>query len=165
MARKAVGGLAAIFGSATRGATLGLLASAERPLSGYRIAKLAGCQQTKVNAVLASLRDGKLVATVPLGANRTGWVLEDPDLRRFLRRRFRVSWSEDWLEHRTREAPRDREIRRQLSRLEPLDLSKFDGFVPRNPQELARPPEKDRVLRELALTPSPRKRGRARGAR
>lgn len=152
--------LAALFGSATRGATLGVLANGERPLSGYRIAKLAGCQQTKVNAVLFALRDEKLVVSVPLGPNRRGWVLEDPDLRRFLRRKFRVSWSEDWLDHRTREASRDQEIRRRWAGQKPVELSNFNGFEPRKPEEFVRSPERDRVLRELGLAPSRRKRGK-----
>lgn len=127
-------------------------------MSGYRIAKMTGCQETKVNAVLARLRAAELVEADSVGPNRAGWSLTDPDLRRFIRRRVRISWSEDLLGDRNQTASRGMETRRRLARLPPVDLSAFAAFVPRNSKELERPPEKDRILKALGSRPSRRKR-------
>lgn len=148
--------LTALVGSETRAGTLAVLANASQPLTGYRIAKLAACQESKVNSVLAELQAKQFVAMVSLGANRVGWVMEDPDLRRSICKRVRISWSEDLLRERKRNKKRAMALSRRLAALEPVDISRYAGFVPRNPEEFNRPPEKDATLIELGSRPSRR---------
>jgi hypothetical protein len=150
--------LTPLFGNAARAGALAVLANAERPISGYRIAKMTGCQETKVNAVLAKLRAEELVAAVSVGQNRAGWILADPDLRRFIRRRVRISWSEDLLEDRKLNSSGAMETMRRLTELPPVDLSTFESFLPRNAKEFERPAQKDRILTEIGSRPLRRKR-------
>jgi hypothetical protein len=146
-------GIVALFGSETRAATLGALASAGQPLTAYRIAKMTGAQVIKSVTELRRLEKAGFVTETPTDRGRTGWVLSDDSLRTLLRRRVRIVWSTDW----------DREIlkrvgrRRTTSRVR-IDLSRFTpapGGVP-NPEEFVRPPEKDRELARAGLRVSRR---------
>jgi hypothetical protein len=151
-------GVVALFGSETRATTLGALANAGRPLTAYRIAKMTGTQVIKTITELRRLEKAGIVMTAPTDRGRTAWILLDPSLRDFFRRRVRVVWSVDWDREvgrrvaRRRSSPR---IRIDLSRLQPSP-----DVVP-NREEFLRPLEKDRILARGGLrTSRPRRKSR-----
>lgn len=147
-----------LFGSSTRAATLSILASADRPLTGYRVAKLAGSQRIKVGAELRRLRTAGLAREVSRVTRGTGWELTDPNLRRFLRSKFAIVSSEDLVsdfEARLRET---QALEKKLAKLPPVDLRGRQGWRPRYPEDFDRPPEKDRALARLGLRASFRRK-------
>ncbi len=82
--------LTQLFGSRTRLLSLAVLANADRPLTGYRVARTAGLSKIKAYEQLrAALAAGWLVRSGP------GFVMPEGDLRTFLRRRLRIRWSVD----------------------------------------------------------------------
>ena len=83
--------LVAFCGSETRVRTLGVLANAEFPMTGYRVAKVAGVPESKV---YPELRKGIRVGIVR--KERSGYRLIDSDLRGLLRKRVRLFWDVDW---------------------------------------------------------------------
>jgi hypothetical protein len=131
-------GLQEFAGSKTRVLTLGALANATRPLTGYRVAKITRLPEIKVYEVL---RRATKVGTVR--RMRRGFRLVDPDLRSLLQKRVRMFWSEDWYSDET-----ERSLRADVAR--DVDTSWFDPSRytpdPRVAQRLAkefeRPTEK-----------------------
>ena len=93
-------GIVALFGSQNRALVLAALANASSPLSGYRVAKIFGGQKIKVNAELTRLAKVGVVSTRRTASGRRGWTLEDPDLRKLLRRRIRICFAQEWDESR-----------------------------------------------------------------
>jgi biotin operon repressor len=159
-------GVVALTGSENRALVLGALANASGPLSGYRIAQMIDAQRIKVNAELRRLQSAGLVAQRKTRDGGAGWVLEDPDLRRFLRRRIRVVFSSDWDDGR---ALRGRAVDRLLAEIEaglpdPKQSPEFyrppgwkpSGEVMRTIREKVRAPQKDAILRRYGARTSRR---------
>ncbi len=150
-------GIAALFGSETRAATLGAVANARQPLTAYRVAQMTGAQVIKVVAELRRLEKAGLVAKTPTDRGRTGWTVSDGALRDLLRRRVRIVWSRDW-----NEAAGERVRRRDSLPTIRIDLSRYrpnPKAVP-NPEEFERPAEKDRLLAKAGLPVSRRSSAR-----
>lgn len=155
--------LAAVFGSRTRLLTLAVLANAEKPLTGYRVAAVAGLPRPKV---YAELRRAKRVGlTRELAA---GVVLVDADVRALLRKRVRVRWDEEWDRARAGWSRENRRILvktlwtiRDRVREDPAFLRPRGWRPPagsaRWQEELRRPRGKDSLLRRLGLRTSTRR--------
>jgi hypothetical protein len=144
----------AFCGSKARLLTLGVLASAEVPLTGYRLARIAGLPREKVYPELR-----KAIAAGSVVKAETGYSLVDADLRRLLRERIRVTWDSYW------DKPGNpsgqavdvelRQIRKLTRKLRLYDPS--NRIPPAAVLELERDPKKNRALRRLGLRPSSRK--------
>jgi hypothetical protein len=145
----------ALFRGEIRAATLAVLASARNPLTGYRIAQIARKQRIKVNSELKTLLDIGLVSRAAATTGNPGWVLTDPDLRRYFQRTMRISWSEDWFTGRAARQKRNLAFLRKLAR-NPVDLTKFSGYKPPFPEEFAGRAETDKELAALGLRQSGR---------
>jgi len=131
-------GLVALFGSETRVSVLAVLASASRPLTGYRVAKIAGVQPIKAYAELRRLRAAGLVREAP-----PGWELSDPEVRRLVGSRVRIAWSEDWEAGTRKRARRAEQIVAESSPW--FDASRYipnPVVAARYAKEIERPPEK-----------------------
>lgn len=140
-------------GSETRVRTLGVLANAHSPMSGYRIAKVAGVPEPKV---YPELRRG--IRSGIIQKEKGGFRLIDPDLRALLQKRVRLYWDVDWDRARkgwSEETPRLLKsglsaIRRRL-RADPSYLRPKGWRPPAASrawsQELARAPDKDALIR------------------
>jgi hypothetical protein len=139
-------------GSRARLETLGVLAAAETPMTGYRVAQIAGLPREKV---YPELRKAVALGTVEKG--EAGYSLIDGDLRTLLRERVRVTFESAWdrpLSARAVEAEL-RQIRRQTRKTRLYDpANRIPAAAIR---ELERDPEKNRTLRRLGLRPSERK--------
>jgi hypothetical protein len=139
--------MALLFGSEVRSSVLAVLANANGPLTGYRIARTGGLPQPKVHVQLRRLAKAGITVR-----KAEGWVLVDLRLAALFTRHRRVLGWEDWRqEHR----------RRENAGLGTLDeLRKLPhpnppaGWVPRHPEEYSRPPLKDRMVRRMGLEPS-----------
>jgi sugar-specific transcriptional regulator TrmB len=130
-------------------------------MTAYRVATLSGVPRTKINAEIRRLETAGFVRSRPLEKGRSGWELVDPDIRRLLRKRIRIVWSEDLLADAPRLAAETRKARAASGR--PIDARLLgDPRRVRNPDEFARPLEKDRVLLRLGLRPSSHSEGRGR---
>lgn len=133
--------LIAFVGSETRVLTMAVLANAGRPLTGYRIAKVAGLQPIRVYEELR-----RAIGAGYVKRRRDGFVLTDMGIRDFLRRQVRLSWMDDLLSsERARRAARAKALPTDWFdptryRPDPKIAARFAGFF-------ERPPEKD----ELAL--------------
>jgi hypothetical protein len=147
--------LEAFCGSRTRLLTLGVLASAEAPLSGYRLALVADLPREKVYPELR-----KAIAAGSVAKTEFGYSLVDPDLRQLLRSRIRVVWNSNWdrLGSRSSTAVDEelREIRKVTRKISLYDPG--NRIPPNSLRELERDPEKNRALRRLGLRPSRRKK-------
>ncbi len=131
--------LLAFCGSATRVATLAVLANSERPLSGYRVSKLAGMQPIKIYRELERATRSGLVRK-----DVEGFRLSDPDLRLLLRKRVRLSWSEGWFDQEGARAERAERVKRSSTKWFDLRRYRRNAFVAmRYAREIERPPEKD----------------------
>jgi hypothetical protein len=146
--------LSALFGSRTRLLTMAVLANADEPLTGYRVAKVAGLPRTKVYPeIRKGVRAGLLVRDGP------GYRMNDPDVKDLLRKRVRIRWYDEW--NRARGTTGE-SVERELSRIR-ASLEGVRTFNPSNRipklaiRELRRDPEKNRILRRLGLRPSTRK--------
>lgn len=146
--------LESFCGSRVRLLTLSVLAAAEAPLTGYRVAAVAKLPRAKVYPELR-----KALSTGVARKTSAGFSLVDPDLRQLLRKRVRVTWDEVWdgSQRGSTEA-----VNLELDSIR-RGRSKAPLFDPNNriPQsalrELERDPEKDRALVRLGLRPSVRK--------
>jgi hypothetical protein len=146
----------AFCGSRTRLLTLGVLASAEAPLTGYRVASVAGLPREKVYPELRKAMAAGLVIK-----DEGGYLLVDLEIRQLLRSRIRVVWDRYW----DRPAgPSSEAIGAELWEIRKL-TRKIRLYNPNNRippgalRELERDPHKDRALRRLGLRPSRRKGG------
>lgn len=146
--------MTALFGSRTRALTLAVLANSDEPLTGYRIAKVAGLPREKVYPQLR-----KAVSTGIVRSQSKGYTLEDADLRRLLRNRIRIRWLDEM--QRSREArfgSAESDLRRIGTSLDGIVTYNPDNRIPKAAlQELRRDPQKNRVLRSLGLRVSERK--------
>lgn len=149
-------GLVTLFGSETRLRTLAPLANSTGPLTAYRVADLADLPRTKVNKELARLAKAGIVAVRSTGTGRRLWVMDDPDLRRLLRRKVRIDWAGDLAASAPELAKRTRSVI-DASRAMPLAPGLLRGRVRRrNSPDFDRPPEKDAALRRNGLRVSSR---------
>lgn len=82
--------LTQLFGSQARVLSLAVLANANRPLTGYRIAKTAGVPKIKAYEQLR-----KALAAGWIARSGNGYSMPDGELRSLLRKRLRIRWSED----------------------------------------------------------------------
>lgn len=131
--------LTAFCGSGTRVATLGVLANSEEPLTGYRVAKLAGLQPIKVYRELDKANKSGLVQKTA-----RGYRLVDSDIRSLLRKRIRVSWFQSWYDQESARRNRARAIRE--SSTDWFDSSRYlpnPSIANRYATEIERPREKD----------------------
>ncbi len=126
---------------------LGVLSNAFRPLTGYRVGVTAGVGLPKAYAELRRLRDRGVVSET-----LNGWSIRDEDIASLFRKRFRVSWSDDWFGETERRAKEDEACLRRLSSLpRPRFPLKWE---PRSPRLSSRDRAKDRLLRQLGLDTS-----------
>ncbi|MGA8543335.1 MAG: hypothetical protein WB947_07370 [Thermoplasmata archaeon] len=146
--------LASLFGSRTRLLTMAVLANAEQPMSGYRVAKVAGLPRQKVYPEIRRGVDAGLVVETP-----SGFRLADADVRALLRKRVRIRWTEDWDRARAGRSP---EVTADLRRIR-ASLKGVRTYEPKNRipsaalRELERDPAKDQILRRMGARPSLRK--------
>jgi hypothetical protein len=146
--------LTSLFGSRTRLLTMAVLANAEEPLTGYRVAKVAGLPRQKVYPELRRGIETGLVTRVS-----SGFLLSDPDVRALLRKRVRIRWDEEWDRAR---ASRNPEGGADLDRIR-SSLRGFRTYDPKNRipatalRELERDPVKNQILRSMGARPSIRK--------
>lgn len=157
-------GMVALFGSQNRAMVLAALANASGPLSGYRVAKIFGGQKIKVNTELERLSKAGVIQKRRASSGKVGWTLEDPDLRRLLRKRIRICFAPDWDKGR----PGSREaVDRLLAQIEaelPDPEVNREFYRPRNwkpnPEvrkllrEKVRSPGKDAILRKYGARTS-----------
>lgn len=133
--------IVALCGSETRVLTLGVLANAEMPLSGYRVAKVAGLPEIKVYQELRCNVEAGLVEK-----SAKGYTLLDPDVRALLRKRIRLSWSEEWYAGEAARASRAKETLALPARW--FDRARYapnPAIAARYAKEIERPAEKDRL--------------------
>ena len=155
-------GLVALFGSKTRLAVVAVLSNAFRPLTGYRIAKVADLAPIKVYAELRRLGAGGVVRQ-----EEGGWVMADPSIRAVVAQRVRIRWDEDWDAQREGwavETPSllsaylreiDQRVRADPSYLRPRGWKPPKAAL-RGMERLRRPPDKDVLLRRRGLRTSRR---------
>jgi DNA-binding PadR family transcriptional regulator len=150
--------VSALFGSETRVRALAPLANSQRPLTGYRVARMMGIPRTKIYSELTRLESEGWVTRSLDGRGRAVWTLNDPDVRRLLRRRVRVVLADEAFSGSVELASKTRQVMQSL-RLNPVDRRLLDGpFTPANPRDYDRPPTKDAALRCLRLPVSRRTR-------
>jgi hypothetical protein len=103
MSSRAPPELVALCGSVARAATLGALARAAGPVSGYRIGKAGAIPFPMVYKELERLRRAGIVSK-----RDGGWILADAEVRRLFARRFPARnlgrWSSPAHRRRTEEA-------------------------------------------------------------
>jgi|SRR5208282_875702 len=132
--------LVAVFGSETRVRTLAVLASANGPMTAYRVGKVGEVSMPKVYREIYRLSEVGLV-----GRRGDGWILLDDDVGGLLRRRVRISWSEDWF---AGEGGRARRAERVAAGSDGwFDISRYTpnpSVAVRYAKEFQRPPEKGR---------------------
>jgi hypothetical protein len=91
MRERADPALVAFCGSEARALTLGVLANAVSPMTGYRVAKVAGVPESKVYPELR-----RAVSAGIVRKEKDGYRLVDGDLRALLQKRVRLFWDVDW---------------------------------------------------------------------
>jgi hypothetical protein len=154
--------LVAFCGSEARARTLGALANAVAPLTGYRVAKVSGIPEPKVYPELR-----RAVRAGIVRKEENGYRLIDEDLRSLLQKRVRIYWDADWDRARagwSRETPRllrqGMVAIRQRIRKDPFYLRPKGWSAPPSARELdrelVRPREKDILIRRRGLRTSKR---------
>lgn len=146
--------LSSLIRSQTRLLTMAVLANAEEPLTGYRIAKIASLPRVKV---YPEIRKG--VEAGILVKDRRGYRMVDADVRALLRKRVRIRWDQEWDRARRGWATSTTvELERIQRSLKGVRLYDPQNRVPSAAiKEIERDPEKNRILRSLNLRPSARK--------
>jgi hypothetical protein len=130
--------LMAMFGSRARLLTMAVLANAERPMTGYRVAAVAGLPRPMV---YPEIRKG-ISANVIVETAR-GYRFADADLRDLLRKRVRISWLEDTVVGEAARAVRSARVARDDdSWFDPSKYTPNPRVAARYAKEFARPPEK-----------------------
>lgn len=134
--------IAALFGSINRVRTLAPLANAYGPMTAYRVAVLAGIPRSKV---YDELRNLLATGVVEERRNRKGsstWVLLDRDMALYLRKKFRIAWSEDLSATVARRAEKERQlVANSLSEswFDPSKYSSNPAVAARYAREIERP--------------------------
>ncbi len=147
--------LSGFCGSRARLLTLSVLAAADAPLTGYRIADVSGLPRAKVYPELR-----KALAVGSAQKTASGYTLVDLDLRRLLRKRVRVTWDAVWdAPDRRSTGAVDRELAKIQRAQRRVAIFNPNNRIPKEAiRELERDPEKDRALERLGLRTSIRKR-------
>lgn len=130
-------GLISFAGSRVRALALGVLANAQMPMSGYRVAKVAGLSEIKV---YEALRRAQRVGLVKQSSE--GFQLVDLPLKSYLRSQVRLHWSEE----RFRPSNRLKLRARPLAGPEWFDPGRYrpnPKVAERYRREFVRPPERD----------------------
>lgn len=146
--------LESLFGSRTRLLTMAVLANADEPLTGYRVAKIANLPREKVYPEIRRGIEAGLIER-----REVGFRLCDLDVRTLLRKRVRIRWDEEWDRSRTTWAGT---VMDELSRIRAsLKGTRIYDPSHRIPaaalRELERDPKKNRILRDLRLRAATRK--------
>ncbi len=146
--------LTSLIGSTSRLLTLAVLANADEPLTGYRVAKVANLPRQKVYPELRRSIEAGLVRKTA-----SGFTLTDADVRALLRKRVRIRWDEEWDRARWgRLATPSTELAEILQSLTGTRLYNPKNRIPAAAlQELEHDPEKNRILRKYGARPSARK--------
>ncbi len=139
--------LSGLVGSETRLRVLAVLANAQRPLTGYRVAKTGAASISKVYAELERLATSNLVIH-----SARGWSIKDQDVAALLRKRVRIVDSEDWFRDKPKRDAEDRRFMSRLKRLPAPDWSRIDSNAIRF--DVARRKEKDVLLLRHRMMPS-----------
>ncbi len=139
--------LSGLVGSETRLRVLAVLANAQRPLSGYRVAKTGAVSISKAYPELERLAASKLVIR-----SARGWSIRDEDVAALLRKRVRIVDSGDWFRDKPKRDAEDRRFLSRLKNLPPPDWSQIDSDAIRF--DVARRKEKDELLLRHGLKPS-----------
>jgi hypothetical protein len=148
--------LLSLFGSQTRLLTMAVLANATEPLTGYRVAVIAGLPREKV---YPEIRKG--LVTGLLAHTDDGYRMVDPDVRRLLQKRVQIRWEKEWDRERTgwNDGTQDR-LNAILASI-PSDPTYLrpKGWEPPAAarlliREMRRPNSKDAVLRRRGLRTS-----------
>lgn len=155
MALSADPGLVALFGSEDRVRMLAALANAEAPLTAYRVAAMVGMKPPNVYRELRRLLEFNEVERAPTPEGRNGWRVIDADVRKLLRRRLRIVWSQDLIRG-SGDRSRRAQLAVQASTQTPLDLSRFTPGRPLTAREMRRRQQKDRVLERAGAATSVR---------
>ena len=144
-----------LFGSVARTRVLGVLAGYSEPISGYRVAAEARLERTRTYGELRRLASIGIVASTPTARGRTGWVLIDPSVRQFCRRRIRIQSVDELLRQKDARLPA---ARRRVRALPSIDLSLYPARPDRVPNrlEFRRSARKDILLRNLRFGSSSR---------
>jgi hypothetical protein len=129
--------LVALTGSRTRLLTLAVLANAAEPLSGYRVAEVAGLPRQNV---YPELRRGLITGMIKKVAG--GFLLSDDDVRALLQKRVPTSFR-----------PSASAVDRLYRRLEALPPPNWEGLGPIR-YNLRRRREKDELLKKQGMRPS-----------
>lgn len=161
MVAKVDPGLEAAFGGATRLLTMGALASASRPLTGYRVAQIISGQRTKVYSELSRLAKSGVVRRISAPPAPDTWLLQDQDLRSLLRKRVRISSLDDWFNVRDSQTS---DVGSTLVSISELPQPNFklitNSRSVRRTGELDRSATKDAILTRMGLPSSRRVRQR-----
>lgn len=140
--------LQALFGSQTRVRLLGALADSREPQTGYFLAKKAGVYPSKAYGELRRLEKAGILGARQNASGYKKYFLADDDLRKFLRRRVRITSAQEWFSF-----ERTRERRRMYERLtrSPVELPEFtpEPQTVRNREEFERVPEKEEAIRRI----------------
>jgi hypothetical protein len=150
--------LLSLFGSRTRLLTMAVLANASRPLTGYRVAVIAGLPREKV---YPEIRKG--MATGLLAKDDEGYRMVDPDVRAILQKRVQIRWDREWDRERAgwNEGTQDRLNAILASIPTNSTYLRPQGWRPSASaraliREMRRPRAKDALLRRRALRTSAR---------
>ena len=141
MSRSVDPSLVALFGSEARALSLGVLANAKRPMTGYRVAKVAGLPKIKAYAQLKTALEAGWIRRVG-----NAYWLPDGDLRSLLRKRVLIFWSDDWLSNRAAEKRRAEKLVKRRPWESWYDSSRFapnPEVARRYTKEIERSPQKD----------------------
>jgi hypothetical protein len=146
--------LASFVGSTNRLLTLAVLANADEPLTGYRVAKIANLPRQKVYPELRRSIESGLVRKTT-----SGFTLTDADVRILLRKRVRIRWDEEWDRARWAQlATPNSELAEITQALRGTRLFDPENRIPAAAlRELERVDEKNRTLRKYGARPSKRK--------
>jgi hypothetical protein len=154
--------LVAFCGGETRVRTLGTLANAQFPMTGYRVAKVAGVPEPKVYPELR-----RAVRAGIVRKEKDGYRLIDADVRALLQKRVRLFWDVDWDRARDGwDGETSRLLQQGLSAIRQRLRSDSSFLRPRGwkpplaarswDRELRRPPGKDARIRRRGYRSSKR---------
>jgi hypothetical protein len=133
--------LSSLIKSEARILTLGVLANASQPMTGYRVAAVAGLPRIKV---YPELREAAKCGWIEQSAS--GYQMSAGPLRSLLASKVKVTWSEDWM---AGEPKRRRRIqaadRRDISWFDPTKYTPNPLVASRYAREFTRPPEKNLI--------------------
>ena len=121
--------------------SLGVLANASGPLTGYRVAAIADLPRIKV---YPELREAESCGWITRSA--AGYEMPESYLRSLLASRVRIVWSEDWMAGETKRMRRVQAAdNRDTSWFNPAKYARNPRVARRYASEFARPAEKNEI--------------------